>query len=162
MATVLNIMSNDEANQVPGLRQDSSYFSEHTSSLFLGVHIFTMTPMNKVTIYHNPRCSKSRQTLELLKERGIDPKIVLYLEQVLSVSELTSLVSLLGMAPRELLRTSEPEYKEMQLNNTDLSDARIIQAMVDAPILMQRPIVVCGDRASLGRPPEQVLEIISI
>ncbi|MCH7743365.1 MAG: arsenate reductase (glutaredoxin) [Proteobacteria bacterium] len=118
--------------------------------------------MNKVTIYHNPRCSKSRQTLELLKERDIDPEIILYLETAPSSSELTTLVSLLGMTPRELLRTSEPEYKEMRLDDTDLSDADIIKAMVDAPILMQRPIVVCGDRASLGRPPEQVLDIISI
>jgi len=117
--------------------------------------------MNKVTIYHNPLCSKSRQTLELLKERGIDPEVILYLEQVPSRSELTALVSLLGMTPRELLRTSEPEYKEKHLDNADLSDADVIQAMREAPILMQRPIVVCGDRASLGRPPEQVLNIIS-
>lgn len=116
--------------------------------------------MSKVTIYHNPGCSKSRQTLELLKEKHIDPEIILYLEHSLNASELTTLVSLLGVTPRELLRTGESEYKEMQLNNTDLSDADIIKAMVDAPILMQRPIVVCGDKASLGRPPEQVLEII--
>jgi len=116
--------------------------------------------MSKVTIYHNPRCSKSRQTLELLKDRNIDPEIILYLEQNPTASELTALVNLLGMTPRELLRTGEPEYKEMQLNNTDLSDSDIIKAMVDAPILMQRPIVVCGDKALLGRPPEQVLEII--
>ena len=116
--------------------------------------------MSKVTIYHNPRCSKSRQTLELLKDRNIDPEIILYLERNPTASELTTLVSLLGMTPRELLRTFEPEYKEMQLNNTDLSDADIIKAMVDVPILMQRPIVVCGDKALLGRPPEQVLEII--
>ncbi len=116
--------------------------------------------MRKVIIYHNPRCSKSRQTLELLKDRNIDPEIILYLEQNPTASELTALVNLLGMTPRELLRTGEPEYKEMQLNNTDLSDADIIKAMVDAPILMQRPIVVCGDKALLGRPPEQVLEII--
>ena len=162
MATVLNIMPYDEASQIPGLSGNSSYFSDYTPSLLSGVALTTMGLMNKVTIYHNPRCSKSRQTLELLKERDIDPEIILYLETAPSSSELTTLVSLLGMTPRELLRTSELEYKEMRLDDTDLSDADIIKAMVDAPILIQRPIVVCGDRASLGRPPEQVLDIISI
>ena len=162
MATVLNIMPYDEASQIPGLSGNSYYFSDYTPSLLSRIALTTMVLMNKVTIYHNPRCSKSRQTLELLKERDIDPEIILYLETAPSSSELTTLVSLLGMTPRELLRTSEPEYKEMRLDDTDLSDADIVKAMVDAPILMQRPIVVCGDRASLGRPPEQVLDIISI
>jgi arsenate reductase (glutaredoxin) len=116
--------------------------------------------MSKVTIYHNPGCSKSRQTLALLKERHIDPQIILYLEDMPDESELAAIVSLLGMTPRELLRSGESEYKEMQLDRADLSDTDIIKAMVDAPILMQRPIVVSGDRASIGRPPEQVLEII--
>ena len=96
----------------------------------------------------------------MLKDRNVDPEIILYLEHTPTASELTTLVSLLGMTPRELLRTFEPEYKEMQLNNTNLSDADIIKAMVDAPILIQRPIVVCGNKALLGRPPEQVLDII--
>ena len=116
--------------------------------------------MSKVTIDHNPRCSKSRQTLDLLRSRKINPEVVLYLEQTPGVIELTKIVSQLGISPRELLRTGESEYKEMQLDNKDLSDVDIVQAMVDAPILIQRPIVVCEDKAAFGRPPEQVLEII--
>lgn len=116
--------------------------------------------MRKVTIYHNPDCSKSRQTLTLLTERNIEPEIVLYLEDAPSISELTRIIEQLGISPRELLRTSEPAYKEKQLDIADPSDKNIIQAMVESPILIQRPIVICGDKAALGRPPEQVLEII--
>ena len=117
--------------------------------------------MSKVTIYHNPRCSKSRQTLELLIENGFEPNIVLYLENTPDADVLASLIQKLGMTARELLRTGENEYKDHGLDNPDLSDEEIIQAMLSAPILIQRPIVECGEQARIGRPPEQVLEILA-
>ena len=116
--------------------------------------------MNQVTIYHNPSCSKSRQTLDLLKENGIDPEIVLYLEDTPNADVLASLIKKLGMTPRELLRTGESEYMDRGLDNTDLAGSEVINAMLASPILIQRPIVECGDQARIGRPPEQVLEIL--
>lgn len=116
--------------------------------------------MSKVTIYHNPRCSKSRQTLELLKERNIDPDIVLYLETPPDKEVLSEIISRLGIEPRELLRTSEKEYKEMNLKDKNLGDDELIDAMVRAPKLIQRPIVLANGKAAIGRPPESVLEII--
>lgn len=116
--------------------------------------------MSKVTIYHNPRCSKSRQTLSLLEERNIDPDIVLYLENPPSIAELSELLAKLGMTPRELMRKGEDAYKDNNLGNPELSDAELIQAMHDFPKLIERPIVVVNDKAALGRPPEQVLEIL--
>jgi arsenate reductase len=117
--------------------------------------------MSQVTIYHNPRCSKSRQTLELLTEKGVDPNIVLYLENTPGADELASLINKLGISARDLLRTGESEYKEQGLNDPALSDEEVIQAMIKAPILIQRPIVECGEKARIGRPPEQVLEILA-
>ena len=116
--------------------------------------------MSTVTIYHNPRCSKSRQTLELLKERNIEPDIVLYLETPPSTDQLAELLRQLGISARELLRKGEDAYKENNLNNDSLSEAELIQAMHDAPKLIERPIVVANGKAALGRPPEQVLEIL--
>jgi len=116
--------------------------------------------MSQVTIYHNPRCSKSRQTLELLTENGFDPTIILYLEDPPTADVLSSLIGKLGVAARDLLRTGESEYTNHGLSNTELSDQEIIEAMTVAPILIQRPIVECGDKARIGRPPEQVLEIL--
>ena len=116
--------------------------------------------MSQVTIYHNPRCSKSRQTLELLKENGINPDIVLYLEDTPTAEVLTSLVKKLGITPSALLRTGESEYAKQNLGNSKLGDQEIIQAMLASPILIQRPIVECGDQARIGRPPELVLEIL--
>lgn len=116
--------------------------------------------MGKITIYHNPRCSKSRQTLALLEEHGVQPEIVLYLEKPPNAKTLKDLVDKLGITPRQLLRTSEAEYKDMKLANKDLSDKALIDAMVKAPILIERPIVVKGDKAVLGRPPENVLSMI--
>lgn len=115
----------------------------------------------KVTIYHNPRCSKSRQTLELLRTRGIEPEIVEYLKEPPDANELRRLLELLGISAAELLRTSEPEYRELALGGADVTDARRIDAMASHPRLIQRPIVVRGTRARLGRPPERVLEILS-
>lgn len=116
--------------------------------------------MSDTTIYHNPRCSKSRQTLELLKERNIDPEIVLYLEDPPDKSTLSEIIRMLGISARELIRKSEDAYKEMNLADKSLSDDDLIEAMVKAPKLIERPIVVRNGRAALGRPPEQVLEII--
>jgi len=113
-----------------------------------------------VTIYHNPRCSKSRQTLALLEEKGVQPRIVEYLETPPSASTLKQLIKKLGITPRELLRTGEAAYKENNLKDPSLSDTQLIAAMVEHPKLIQRPIVVNGERAALGRPPEDVLKIL--
>lgn len=112
------------------------------------------------TIYHNPRCSKSRQTLQLLQERGIDPEVVLYLETPPDADTLASIVNKLGITPRQLLRKGEDAYKEANLADTSLSDQQLIDAMVTHPRLIERPIVLHGDKAALGRPPENVLEIL--
>lgn len=116
--------------------------------------------MSKVTIYHNPRCSKSRQTLSLLEEQGISPEIVLYLEQTPDEKTLAGIIKKLGITPRQLLRKGEDEYKENGLADESLSDAALIKAMVRFPRLIERPIVVKGVRAVLGRPPENVLELV--
>ena len=113
-----------------------------------------------VTIYHNPRCTKSRQTLALLEQRGIQPRIVEYLVTPPTEAELKRLLKLLGISPRELLRTKEEEYKQAKLDKPGVTDTEIIHAMIKYPRLMERPIVVVGNKAALGRPPENVLKII--
>lgn len=113
-----------------------------------------------VTIYHNPRCSKSRQTLALIEEKGIEPEIVLYLETPPSSDTLNDLLGKLGISARQLLRKGEDAYKENNLKDDSLSDAQLVAAMVEFPKLIERPIVVKGDKAVLGRPPENVLELI--
>jgi arsenate reductase len=115
---------------------------------------------SEVTIYHNPRCSKSRATLELLRGQGIEPAIVEYLKTPPSQAELTRLLDLLGMEPRELMRRKEAEYREQGLDSPDLKEQDLIKAMHDSPRLIERPIVVANGKAALGRPPEQVLEIL--
>ncbi|WP_369601810.1 arsenate reductase (glutaredoxin) [Hahella sp. SMD15-11] len=117
--------------------------------------------MDMITIYHNPRCSKSRQTLSLLEERGIQPKVIRYLDTPPDAATLKALLGKLGMTARELIRTKEEEYKTLGLNDPSLSEEALIEAMVAHPRLIERPIVVAGDRAVLGRPPENVLELIS-
>lgn len=112
------------------------------------------------TIYHNPRCSKSRETLQLLESRGIKPDVVLYLETPPDAQTLKNLLKKLGLKPRELMRQKEAEYKEMGLQDPSLSDEQLIDAMVECPKLIERPIVVQGKKAALGRPPENVLEIL--
>lgn len=112
----------------------------------------------QVTIYHNPRCSKSRQTLELLRARGIEPRVVEYLKTPPSADELRRLLALLGLAPRQLLRRAEAA--EAGLDDPGLSDDALIAGMVAHPRVIERPIVVAGDRAALGRPPEAVLAIL--
>lgn len=113
-----------------------------------------------VTIYHNPRCSKSRQTLALIEEAGISPEIVLYLEAPPDAEELDRILKLLGLEPRQLMRAREPEYKEQGLDDPSLSRDTLIAAMVATPKLIERPIVLAGGRAALGRPPESVLGIL--
>ena len=113
-----------------------------------------------VTIYHNPKCTKSRQTLKLLEGRGIKPKIIEYLKTPPSESELKRLLKLLGLRPRELLRKKESEYKLAKLDNPNLPDAAIIRAMIKYPKLIERPIVVAGAKAVLGRPPENALKLV--
>jgi len=113
-----------------------------------------------VTIYHNARCSKSRQTLELLRARGIEPVIVNYLETPPTASELERILNLLGIEPLTLLRTGEPLFAELGLNGKELSREEWIAVMVAHPKLIERPIVVAGERAALGRPPENVLQIV--
>ena len=114
----------------------------------------------KVQILHNPRCSKSRATLQLLRDNGVEPEIIVYLETPPDAHRLTSILARLDMQPRELLRKGQPEYKEMGLNNRQLSDAQLVAAMVKTPILIERPIVLANGKARLGRPPESVLQIL--
>ncbi|BBR52779.1 MULTISPECIES: arsenate reductase (glutaredoxin) [Pseudomonas] len=116
--------------------------------------------MTDLTLYHNPRCSKSRGALELLEARGLAPTIVRYLDTPPDAVTLKTLLGKLGIAPRQLLRTGEEEYKALDLANPALSDAQLIDAMVQHPKLIERPILVAGDKAVIGRPPEKVLEIL--
>ena len=113
-----------------------------------------------VTIYHNPRCSKSRQTLALLQERGVTPTVVEYLKTPPDAATLGDILAKLGCPPRQLMRVKEAVYRELGLGDENLSDADLIRAMIANPILIERPIVLAGDRAALGRPPEAVLAIL--
>jgi arsenate reductase len=113
-----------------------------------------------VTIYHNPKCSKSRQTLELLREQGITPDIVEYLKSSPTAEQLQEILAQLKFAPRDLMRKKEDIYAECELDNPSLTDAELIDFMVKHPILIERPIVLANGKAAIGRPPEQVLEIL--
>ena len=113
-----------------------------------------------ITIFHNPRCSKSRATLALLEERGLEPTIRLYLENPPDAEELRGILRKLGLTPRELMRTGEAEYKELGLADPALDDARLVEAMTTHPRLIERPIVLAGRKAAIGRPPESVLAIL--
>ena len=114
----------------------------------------------KVKILHNPRCSKSRTTLQLLMENGVEPEIILYQETPPDAELLTSILKKLNMQPRELMRKGQSEYQEMGLDNQQLSDEQLIAAMIKAPILIERPIVLANGKACIGRPPESVLKIL--
>jgi len=116
--------------------------------------------MSEYTIYHNPRCSKSRQTLTILQEKGIQPEIILYLETPLDANELSRLIKKLGIQARDLLRKGEDDYKQLGLKDPSMSETDILDAMSRHPKLIERPILVKGDNAVLGRPPENVLELI--
>jgi len=113
------------------------------------------------TIYHNPRCSKSRQTLELLKQHHIDATVVEYLKTPPSREQLVEILGMLGLEPRQLMRTREPEYKEQGLDDEGLSRDQLIDAMLATPKLIERPIVLSNGKAAIGRPPESVLDILS-
>lgn len=114
-----------------------------------------------ITIYHNPRCSKSRETLSLLQANGVEPQVVLYLETPPDAQTLRELLSMLGMqSPRELMRQKEDLYKSLNLADDKLSEEALIQAMVENPKLIERPVVVAKGQARIGRTPEQVLEIV--
>lgn len=117
--------------------------------------------MSEILIYHNPRCSKSRETLALLQEQGQEPTVIEYLKQAPTKEQLQEIVTLLGMeSPRELMRTKEAEYKEQNLADAALSYDQLLDAMVTTPKLMERPVVLANGKARIGRPPESVLEIL--
>lgn len=111
-------------------------------------------------IFHNPRCSKSRATLALLQEQGIEPEIVLYLESPPDAQQIRSILALLDRTPRELMRKGEPEYRDQDLGDESLNDEALIAAMVSTPKLIERPIVLANGKAAIGRPPESVLDIL--
>jgi len=113
-----------------------------------------------IKIFHNPRCSKSRQTLQLLEDNNVQPEIIEYLKQAPSKAELESVLNLLGMNPRELMRKGESVYKELNLADESLSKDQLLAAMLKNPILIERPIVLANGKAAIGRPPESVLDII--
>jgi arsenate reductase len=117
--------------------------------------------MTDLTLYHNPRCSKSRGALELLEARGLAPHVVRYLETPPSAAELRELLSKLGIGARALLRSGEDEYRDLGLADASLSDEQLIAAMAAHPKLIERPILVAGKRAVIGRPPEKVLELLA-
>ena len=113
-----------------------------------------------VKIYHNPRCSKSRQTLQLLEENGVQAEVIQYLKTPPTADELETILTLLDIEPRELMRTKEAEYKATGMDNPDLDRNALIAGMVNTPKLIERPIVVANGKAAIGRPPESVLEIL--
>jgi len=113
-----------------------------------------------ITIFHNPRCSKSRTTLSLLQEQGIEPDVRLYLQDPPDAAELEKILQLLGKSPRELMRKGEAEYREQGLSDEGLDDKALIAAMTATPKLIERPIVLANGKAAVGRPPESVLEIL--
>lgn len=112
------------------------------------------------TIYHNPRCSKSRQTLQLLQEHSIEPEVIEYLKTPPSREQLEAILEMLGLEPRQLMRTKEAEYKELGLDDESLSREQLIDAMLATPKLIERPIVIKDGKAAIGRPPEKVLDIV--
>lgn len=113
-----------------------------------------------VTLFHNPRCSKSRQTLELLRNRGVEPTIVEYLKTPPDAAQLDEILLQLGIEPRDLMRKTEASYKEAGLDDPTLDRATLIAGMVAHPILIERPIVLASGKAAIGRPPENVLSIL--
>lgn len=113
-----------------------------------------------VKMFHNPRCSKSRQTLKLLQDRQVDVDLLRYLETPPTAAELGQVLELLGMEPRDLMRKQEAVYAELGLDNPDLAPNQLIEAMVQNPILIERPIVIGDGKAAIGRPPENILRVL--
>ena len=116
--------------------------------------------MSNFIIYHNPRCSKSRQTLEILNQQDVSTEVVLYLENPPSIEEVTSILQKLGLDPRDVIRKGEEEYKLLNLKDQSLTENELITFMSENPKLIERPIVIKGNKAVIGRPPENVLSII--
>ena len=115
----------------------------------------------RLTIYHNPSCSKSRETMQILHGKNLNPRVIEYLNDPPTQQELKTIIEMLGISARDLLRTTEPVYQEARLDDEALSEDEIITAICQHPLLLQRPIVVSGNRAVIGRPPTKVLEIIA-
>ncbi|MGL6070454.1 arsenate reductase (glutaredoxin) [Craterilacuibacter sp.] len=113
-----------------------------------------------IRLYHNPRCSKSREALQLLQDAGAEVEVIEYLKQVPSIEELEQLLSLLGMVPRELMRQREEEYEALYLDDIALEHAQLLAALHNNPCLIERPIAIKGERAVIGRPPEKVLTLL--
>ena len=113
-----------------------------------------------VQILHNPRCSKSRATLQILLDNGVEPEVILYLDTPPDEDKIEAILQALGMTPRELMRKGQSEYKQLGLSDEQLSRSELIRAMQQAPILIERPIVLANGKAAIGRPPESVLEIL--
>ena len=111
-------------------------------------------------LMHNPRCSKSREALKLLTQRGVEPQVILYLAAPPTEDEIRALLKKLGIGPRELIRTSEPQYGALGLGGPDVSDDDLIAAMAKNPVLIERPILISGARAIIARPPERVLDLL--
>ena len=116
--------------------------------------------MGTVTIFHNPRCSKSRSSLAILNEQGLEPEIRLYLEDPPNQEELTSILAMLDIPAKDLLRKGESDYKALNLDDPDISETEIIKAMTEYPKLIERPIVIKDGKAAIGRPPEIILELL--
>ena len=112
------------------------------------------------TIWHNPRCSKSRQTLKLLQDQGVEPSIRLYLQDAPNAAEISQVVERLGVEPRALMRRKETLYKELNLKNDTLTAAQLVDAMAEHPALIERPIVLNAEKAAVGRPPENILKLL--
>lgn len=117
--------------------------------------------MPKLTMWHNPRCSTSRKTLSLLETHGLQANIVEYLKTPPSAADLKSVLKMLHMKPRELMRKKEAVYADLKLDNAALSEDQLINAMVENPVLIERPVVIYGPRAALGRPPENILDLFN-
>jgi arsenate reductase (glutaredoxin) len=116
--------------------------------------------MKNITIWHNPRCSKSRQALALLDENGCEKEVIKYLEQTPNKSEIKKVLAMLGISPRELIRTKEDIYKKLDLKNEN-NEEKLIEAMAENPKLIERPIIIKGNKAIIARPPEKALELLS-
>ena len=114
-----------------------------------------------LAIYHNPACSKSREALQILRDKNLTPEIINYLENPPTTEELRDLVAILGVSARDLLRTTEPDYKDAELDDYTLDDEKIIEAICEYPVLLQRPIVISDGRAVVARPPTRLLEILA-
>jgi len=136
------------------------YSIANRNSFILPKEIIRTITMSDIAIYHNPRCSKSRQTLALLEDKGVRPIVIEYLKTPPSAAELATIIEKLNIEPRNLLRKGETLYKELNLADPSLSDDQLIQAMCDNPKLIERPIVIHNGKAKIGRPPESVLDIL--